>query len=131
MNASDQPVTFRPALCVFFGIAPFLSPAAAAAQELEPPTAVVTPVPAADADEDEDEEEEDDEKAQPGQQGAAVRRGRIVAGADGAVPQKGFSLRKEDRKVLDKLADFRRHSEKKAWEQAFRAINELTEMNLQ
>src|SRR4051812_15517265 len=37
-------------------------------------------------------------------------------------PQTGFSIRREDTKVLDKLADFKRHSEKKSWELAFRAV---------
>src|SRR5438045_1329489 len=42
-------------------------------------------------------------------------------------PQRGFSVRKEDAKVIDAFEDFRRHSQKKAWELAFKAVASITE----
>jgi hypothetical protein len=49
---------------------------------------------------------------------------------DDSNPQKkstGFSLRKEDIKVIDALKDFERYRDKKAWELAFRAISGVAE----
>jgi outer membrane protein assembly factor BamB len=42
-------------------------------------------------------------------------------------PQRGFSVRKEDAKIIDAFEDFRRHSQKKAWELAFKAVASITE----
>ena len=39
----------------------------------------------------------------------------------------GFSLKKEDRKVIDALSDFDRYRDKKAWDMAFRSLTTLTE----
>src|ERR1051325_2657382 len=64
---------------------------------------------------------------------AGVARGQIMAVADNSDesnPQKkttGFSLRKEDIKVIDALKDFERYRDKKAWELAFRAISGVAE----
>jgi len=41
--------------------------------------------------------------------------------------QGGFSIKKEDKKVIDALDDFNRYSEKKAWELAFRALGTAAE----
>src|SRR5678815_977780 len=60
-----------------------------------------------------------------------VARAQIaVMDTDDSNPQKkstGFSLRKEDIKVIDALKDFERYRDKKAWELAFRAISGVAE----
>lgn len=76
------------------------------------------PAAAADEEEESEDEEEADEKpadaANPEDQAAQN-------------PQRGFSVRKEDPKIIDALEDFKRHSQKKAWELAFRAIASVSE----
>ncbi len=42
----------------------------------------------------------------------------------------GFSVRKEDSKIVDALEDFQRYRDKKAWEIAFRTISGLAEQDL-
>src|SRR5687768_1665493 len=88
---------------------PFMLPSAAFAQAT---------APAARAD---DEEEEEAEEKPAGAQDPNDPN------APNPNLQKGFSVRKEDQRVIDAFEDFRRHSEKKAWELAFRAITSVFE----
>ncbi len=50
-----------------------------------------------------------------------------VEADDSLQAAKGFSFSKVDSKTIDSLADFRRYSDKKAWELAFRTLNSLEE----
>jgi outer membrane protein assembly factor BamB len=51
-----------------------------------------------------------------------------VAGEEDQTNQPGgFQLKKEDRKIIDALADFERYRDKKAWDMAFRSVTTLTE----
>ena len=74
--------------------------------------------PATRADDDEEEEEEEAEEKQVNPNDPNAPNPNL---------QKGFSVRKEDQRVIDAFEDFRRHSEKKAWELAFRAITSVFE----
>jgi outer membrane protein assembly factor BamB len=54
-----------------------------------------------------------------------VVNGRVVSEDDPAQGNIGFTVPKEDSKTLDKLDDFHRYVDKKAWELAFRTMNSL------
>ena len=94
---------------------------AAASLPFALPTAVFAQATAPAARGDDEEEEEDAEEKPAGAQDPNDPN------APNANLQKGFSVRKEDPRVIDAFEDFRRHSEKKAWELAFRAITSVAE----
>ena len=102
-------------LLALFGAFAFstLTPVPAAAQATR---AVPASAPADDEEESEDEEE-------PAQTPIAANPEEEAA----QNLQRGFTVRKEDPKVIDAFEDFKRHSQKKAWELAFRAIASVTE----
>lgn len=68
---------------------------------------------------------------------AGVARGQMVVNAPGPMsddgssadeadaqnPNKGFSVKKEDQKVIEQLEDFDRYRDKKAWDRAFKALD--------
>ena len=101
-------------LLALFAITPFaLFTPAARAQATAPAGTITT-------DEEEEEESSDEEE---GTSAAPVNPDETP----GRVPQTGFSVRKEDPKVSDALEDFRRHSQKKVWELAFKALASVVE----
>ena len=55
-----------------------------------------------------------------------VRNGMIVEESSGE-QQDGFAIRKEGAKFNDALEDFERYRDKKAWERAFRSLEQLAE----
>jgi outer membrane protein assembly factor BamB len=46
--------------------------------------------------------------------------------ADAQNPAKGFSVKKEDQKVIEQFEDFERYRDKKAWDRAFKALDGVT-----
>ena len=94
---------------------------AAAGQATAPATSRVT----TSAANDDDEEEREDSGDRPSARGAQATA--APNGADGRSVQGGFSVRKEDPKLIDAFEDFHRHSQKKAWELAFRSITSVIE----
>jgi outer membrane protein assembly factor BamB len=111
MNA----LLWRSVLLALFAVGSFaaLTPREAKAQATAPAAGTVKS-------DDEEEEESSEEEQKPA---APQNPDEMPA----RVPQTGFSVRKEDPKVADALEDFRRHSQKKAWELAFKALASVVE----
>jgi len=107
-------------VCACTGL--FWTPSPAIAQ------ATRTVAVADDDDEEESEEDEDredgDEEDKPAGPTVDPNTGELIPGR---TAQQGFSVRKEDPKVVDAFEDFRRHSKAKAWELAFKAIQSVAE----
>jgi outer membrane protein assembly factor BamB len=70
---------------------------------------------------------DDDEAADEGQTQDKAATPASPDEQSAQTPQQGFSVRKEDPKVIDAFEDFRRHSQKNAWELAFKALASITE----
>lgn len=83
-------------------------------------SAPATAPAASDEEESEEQQSSDDTATQPAEPPDPEN-------PNARTPQTGFSVRKEDAKVIDALEDFRRHSEKNAWELASRALATVAE----